>query len=176
MKPVDRHHSPNPIINSFKDKEGRWFWLLLLQADRHWPDLLRALGSPAFGDEERFSSIPDRMENAEALVAELDALFQTKTLDEWAPIFDREQVWFAPVQTLAELTEDPVAEASGAFIELESPEGPARQVATPAIFFGTPLEPEGWAPELGQNTEEILLELGFDWDRIIALKDAGVIP
>ena len=116
------------------------------------------------------------MENAEALVAELDALFQTKTLDEWAPIFDREQVWFAPVQTLAELTEDPVAEASGAFIELESPEGPARQVATPAIFFGTPLEPEGWAPELGQNTEEILLELGFDWDRIIALKDAGVIP
>ena len=59
---------------------------------------------------------------------------------------------------------------------MESPRGPVRQVATPAIFFGTPIKPEAWAPELGQNTEEILQELGYDWDRIGELKDAGAIP
>ena len=117
------------------------------------------------GEDPRFGSIPDRMQNSAALVAELGPLFQSKTLEQWGPIFDREQVWFAPVQTLAELTHDKVAEAAGAFVEMESPDGLARQVATPGIFFGTPIEPGAWAPELG-----------YDWDRIIALKEAGAIP
>jgi crotonobetainyl-CoA:carnitine CoA-transferase CaiB-like acyl-CoA transferase len=174
--PYDRHHAPNPIINSFHDSEGRWFWLLLLQADRHWPDLLRAIAPSELGDDPRFTTMVERGANAEAFVQELDALFQTKTLAEWSPIFDREQVWFAPVQTLPEFAADPVADAAGAFVEMESPQGPARQVATPAIFFGTPIKPESWAPELGQNTEEILQELGYDWDRIIKFKDSGAIP
>ncbi len=38
------------------------------------------------------------------------------------------------------------------------------------------MEVGGWAPELGQHTEEILLELGYDWDRIISLKELGAIP
>ena len=176
MKPYDRHNAPNPIINSFRDKNGRWFWLLLLQADRHWPDLLRAIAPSSLGADPRFASIPDRTANAEALVRELDAIFETKTLAEWSPIFDREQVWFAPVQTLPELAEDAVAEAAGVFIDMDSPQGPARQVATPATFFGTPIKPQSWAPELGQNTEEILQELGYDWDRIIESKEAGAIP
>jgi crotonobetainyl-CoA:carnitine CoA-transferase CaiB-like acyl-CoA transferase len=116
------------------------------------------------------------MANADQLVHELDALFTTKTLAEWAPIFDRENVWYAPVQTLPELASDPLAETAGAFVEVESPEGPKRQVATPATFYGTPARPGGWAPELGQDTEQVLLGLGYDWDGIIALKDAGAIP
>ena len=48
--PYDRFHAPNPIINCFQTKDERWMWLLLLQGDRHWPDLVRALGGgPADG-------------------------------------------------------------------------------------------------------------------------------
>jgi crotonobetainyl-CoA:carnitine CoA-transferase CaiB-like acyl-CoA transferase len=173
--PYDRRHAVNPIINSFHDRDGKWFWLLLLQADRHWPDLLRALGSPELGEDERFKDIPSRMANNTALVGELDRLFITRTLAEWGPIFDRENVWYAPVNTIAEVAEDPVAKAAGAFVELEGPEGPARQVATPADFYGTPIEQRNWAPELGQHTEEVLLELGYDWEKIGGLKDAGAI-
>jgi crotonobetainyl-CoA:carnitine CoA-transferase CaiB-like acyl-CoA transferase len=174
--PYDRFHSPNPIINSFQDRDGRWFWLLLLQADRHWPDLLRALQAEHLGDDPRFATIATRMANAEACVEALDDIFATKTLSEWAPIFDANQVWFAPVQTLPELAADPVAEAAGCFVEVESPDGPVRQVATPATFYGTPVANRAWPPELGQDTEQVLLDLGYDWDRIIALKDAGAIP
>jgi crotonobetainyl-CoA:carnitine CoA-transferase CaiB-like acyl-CoA transferase len=174
--PYDRHHAVNPIINSFRDTNGKWFWLLLLQADRHWPDLLRALGAERLNDDPRFSSIPARLQNAPELVDELDAIITTKTLEEWAPIFDRENVWFAPVNTLMDVASDPLAEQSGAFVEVEAPDGKFRQVATPADFYGTPVEVRGWAPELGQNTEEVLLELGFDWDKIIALKESGAIP
>jgi crotonobetainyl-CoA:carnitine CoA-transferase CaiB-like acyl-CoA transferase len=50
-------------------------------------------------------------------------------------------------------------------------------VNTPADFYGTPAEPTHWAPELGQDTETILIEeLGFDWDRIASLKELGAIP
>jgi crotonobetainyl-CoA:carnitine CoA-transferase CaiB-like acyl-CoA transferase len=174
--PYDRYHALNPIINSFQDKDGKWFWLLLLQADRHWPDLLRALDAGHLADDERFANIPNRMTNAEALVREIDTIIQQKTLAEWGPIFDRENVWWAPVQSTTEVIADPVARAAGVFIEVEGPEGPVTQVATPSDFYGTPVEHRRWVPELGQNTEEILLELGYDWDRIIALKNLGAIP
>ena len=174
--PYDRRHAPNPLINSFQDRDGRWFWLLLLQGDRHWPDLLAALQSESLADDPRFVDIKSRLENAEAVVAALDLIIKTKSLAEWGPIFDAHNVWFAPVQTLAELAFDPVAETAGCFVDMDGPEGPVRQVATPATFYGTPAEPGRWAPELGQSTEEILLELGYDWDGIIALKESGTIP
>ncbi len=174
--PYDRRHAVNPIINSFRDRDGKWFWLLLLQADRHWPDLIRALGVEWMAADERFNSIPARMQNAEALVAELDAVMAWKTLAEWAPVFDRENVWWAPVNTIEDVTTDPVAEAAGVFVQVPGPDGPVRQVATPADFYGTPIELRGWVPELGQDTEQVLLDLGYDWDGIIALKERGAIP
>jgi crotonobetainyl-CoA:carnitine CoA-transferase CaiB-like acyl-CoA transferase len=174
--PYDRQHAPNPVINSFQDRDGRWFWLLLLQGDRHWPDLLRALDARHLGEDPRFATMASRMVNAPDCVAAVDAILKTKPLSEWAPIFDANQVWFAPVQTLPELAEDPVAEAAGCFVMVDAPEGPVRQVATPATFYGTPVDNRRWAPELGQDTESILLQLGRDWDAIIALKETGAIP
>lgn len=176
IEPYDRFHAVNPIINSFQDKDGKWFWLLLLQADRHWPDLLRAIGRPELAEDPRFAAIPERMQHAPELVAILDEVFAQRPLAEWSAIFDRENVWYAPVQTVMDVASDPVAKSAGVFVEMESPQGPARQVATPATFYGTPIELTTWAPELGQHTEEVLLELGLDWDRIIALKEAGAIP
>ncbi len=173
--PYDRLHAVDPIINSFQDKDGRWFWLLLLQADRHWPDLLRALEALHLAGDERFATIPNRMTNSEALVNAIDTIIRQKTIDEWGPIFDRENVWWAPVQSTVEVIADPVALAAGVFVDVPGPEGPVTQVATPSDFYGTPVEHRGWVPELGQNTEEILLELGYDWDRIISLKDLGAI-
>jgi crotonobetainyl-CoA:carnitine CoA-transferase CaiB-like acyl-CoA transferase len=174
--PYDRFHAPNPIINCFQSGDGRWFWLLLLQADRHWPDLLRAIDREDLLHDERWRDITVRRANSDSLVRELDGEFRKRTLAEWAEVFDRENVWFAPVNSISEALEDPVAQASGAFVEVAGPDGPVRIVNTPADFYGTPGAPRGPAPELGQHTEEVLLELGFDWDRIIALKDAGAIP
>ena len=172
----DRHHALNPIINCFKSKDERWFWLLLLQADRHWPDLLRAIGREELLEDERFAKIDVRREHSEELVDELDAVFATKTLDEWETIFDRENVWFAPVNSISDVIDDPVAHEAGAFKDVEGPDGPVSMVATPADFSDTEAGPQGLSPELGQHTEEVLLELGYDWDQIIPLKEAGAIP
>ncbi len=176
VRPYDRYHALNPLVDCYQAGDGRWFWLLLLQADRHWPDLCRAIGREDLLEEPRFAEIGLRSINASALVEELDKLFATKSLDEWGQAFDRENVWWAPVNSVTEVVDDPVAKEAGAFVEVPGIEGPIGGVATPADFYGTPWQPQGYAPELGQHTEEILLELGYDWDRIGALKDGGVIP
>ncbi|HYM16407.1 MAG TPA: CoA transferase [Dehalococcoidia bacterium] len=174
--PYDRYHAPNPIINSFHSSDGRWFWLLLLQGDRHWPDLLAALGREDLKNDARWSNIVARRENAASLVDELDKEFGKRTLDEWGPILDRHNVWWAPVNTISQALQDPVAQASGAFREVAGPDGAQPMVNSPADFYGTPVGPRGIAPELGQHTEEVLLELGYDWDAIIGLKESGAIP
>lgn len=178
MAPIDRFHAPNPLINPFRDSEGRWFYLLMLQGDRHWPDFLRAIGNPPeLANDERFKDIPARRDNNTVLVEMMDRILATKPLVEWGPIFDANDVWFAPVQTLAEVVEDPVVRAAGAFVTMDSPQGPVEQVNTPADFYGTPAAPGEWAPELGQHTEMILTEdLGYDWDRVASLKELGAIP
>jgi crotonobetainyl-CoA:carnitine CoA-transferase CaiB-like acyl-CoA transferase len=51
-----------------------------------------------------------------------------------------------------------------------------RMVASPADFAGTPWAPRSVPPEHGQHTEEVLLELGYDWDDIGSFKDGGAIP
>ena len=172
----DRQHAINPIINSFCAGDGKWFWLLLLQADRHWPDLCRAIGRDDIRTDPRFADITSRRVNGTQLVEELDAVFATKPLAEWAEIFSANNVWFAPVNMVHEVLEDPVVQASGAFVDVPGPDGPVRMVASPADFSETKWEPRGIQPELGQHTEEVLLELGYDWDQIIPLKERGVIP
>jgi crotonobetainyl-CoA:carnitine CoA-transferase CaiB-like acyl-CoA transferase len=172
----DRFHGPNPLITCYEAGDKRWFWLLLLQADRHWPDLCRAIGREDLLTDERFAEITNRRAHGAQLVADLDEVFATKGLDEWGKLFDEHNVWWAPVQNVFELVSDPVARRAGVFVEAPGPEGPQQVIATPADFLGTPIEPSAAVPELGQHTEEVLLELGRDWEEIVALKERGAIP
>jgi crotonobetainyl-CoA:carnitine CoA-transferase CaiB-like acyl-CoA transferase len=80
------------------------------------------------------------------------------------------------LNTVPQAVEDPVVQASGAFVDVAGPDGNIKLVNTPADFYGTPGAPRGVSPELGQHTEDVLLEMGLDWDRIIALKERGAIP
>ena len=111
-----------------------------------------------------------------ALDEAMGAVMAEKTRDEWAAIFDREGIWWAPVQTMEEVIADPVMAEAGAWASEPTPAGETRVVASPVDFDGTPWALRGPAPEFGQHTEEVLLEIGFDWDAIISLKDRGLIP
>jgi crotonobetainyl-CoA:carnitine CoA-transferase CaiB-like acyl-CoA transferase len=175
--PMTRTQTPNPLISSYRDRDGRWFWLLGLQGQRHWPDLVRAVDRPAWLSDERFATMQARRANCGELVALLDAIFATRPLAEWGPILDAAGMWWAPVQTTQELIEDPQAIACGAFVDVPQQDGSsARAVATPVDFSDTRWAPGGPSPELGQHTEEVLLELGYDWEAIGGLKERGAIP
>ncbi len=173
---ADRASMGNPAINCYRDSDGRWFWIVGLDADRHWPPLARVVGHPEWIDDERFATRSARTRNAATLIAELDAIFSGKPLAEWAKHFEAEEdFWWAPVQNTEEVLADPQVQACGGLAEV--PDGPTTTVlpATPADFDRTPGRHRWMAPEPGQHTDEVLRELGRDDAAIAALRDAGVL-
>jgi crotonobetainyl-CoA:carnitine CoA-transferase CaiB-like acyl-CoA transferase len=175
--PMTRTAMPNPVISSYRAGDDKWFWLLGLQGDRHWPDLLRAIGHPELANDPRFANMRARRENCAELVALLDSIFATKPLAEWGTILDAANMWWAPVQTTTEVVADPQARAAGGFVSVPVVDGaPVEMVASPVDFSDTRWAPRANAPELGQHTEEILLELGYDWESIAALKEKRAVP
>jgi len=166
----------NPAINNYQDRDGRWFWLVGLEGDRHWPPLARAVGHPEWVEDARFADARSRAANAAELIALLDAIFATKTREEWGAIFDAEhELWWAPVQTIDEVLADPQAHAAGGFVEV--PDGVATTLlpATPADFHGTPIEHRHMAPAHGEHGEELMRELGKTAAEIAALRASGAL-
>ena len=154
--PEDRTVSSTPLVNCYRAADDRWFWLIGLEADRHLPGVLAAVGRPELADDERFGTARDRRLNAAALIKELDAAFATRTRDEWAARFDEHSVWWSPVQSLAEVLADPQARAAGAFVTMATGED---SVAPPAGFGERDVTARP-VPALGADTDEVLLEIG----------------
>jgi crotonobetainyl-CoA:carnitine CoA-transferase CaiB-like acyl-CoA transferase len=150
----------NPAVNNYTAGDGRRFWIVGLEGARHWPPLARVVGRPEWLEDPRFDTPRGRFEHGRALIAELDAIFATKPLDEWAEIFATEPDFFwSPVNTIDDLLADPQFHASGALVDVPDDEGTMPMLASPADFHGTPCAPRFRAPRLGEHTEEVLAEL-----------------
>ena len=174
--PTSIDSPPNPLINVYTCADGKAFWMLGLEGDRHWPNLVRALGEPAWTRDARFVSTETRLTHAPELTHQLQEVFRTATRAEWTDVFDREGVWWSPLQATHETIEDPQARAAGGVVEVPTGDGSTVPgVASPVDFSGTPWRVRDMPPELGQHTELVLVELGLDWDEIESLRQAGVI-
>jgi crotonobetainyl-CoA:carnitine CoA-transferase CaiB-like acyl-CoA transferase len=170
--PVARREARNPLYNTYRAGDGSWFHLLGLQPDRHWEPLLRAVDALALRDPT-FATSPGRAEHSRELIRVLDAVFAGDPMDAWRQRFDDAGVWWAPVQAPFDLLDDAQAHAAGAFVDAPVAEGIARTVATPVDFSATPWSVRRRSPEPGEHTEEVLLEIGYDWDAISRLRDEG---
>ncbi len=82
---------------------------------------------------------------------------------------------FAPVRDHAAVVADASTWANGYFVNVADGEGERAVVGSPVRFSETPARASATLPELGQHTEEVLLELGYGWDDIAALGEAGAI-
>ena len=165
----------NPLVGSYRTKDGRHISLVFLQPDRYWPDFCRVIGRPELADDARFADMASRRENAEACVAELDREFATRTFEEWKTVLARLDAPWAPVQSVAELLDDPQVVANGYIGDVVvDGETAYRLPAVPVQLDGHPPALRR-APEHGEDTESLLLESGYDWEQITALKESGVI-
>ena len=151
----------SPSINNYRAGCGRHFWVVGLEGDRHWPPLARLAGHPEWLDDPRFATALDRARNATQLTALLDAAWATRTLDEWAPLFDAEpDMFWSRVQDPYEVVNDPTLRDAGGIVEVPDGVATMPMIATPVDFHGTPWSPRAMAPELGQHTAEVLAALG----------------
>jgi crotonobetainyl-CoA:carnitine CoA-transferase CaiB-like acyl-CoA transferase len=172
----DRRRIPNPATNCYRDRDGRWFWIVGLEGERHWPPLARAAGHPEWIVDPRFAGPAERARNAEELIRLLDEVFATRTRAEWAEVFDAEEdLWWAPVQTVDEVVNDPQVRAGGGLVDVPDGASTTTLPATPCDFHGTPCSPRAMAPGLGQHSAEVLAELGLGAGEIAALRERGVV-
>ncbi|MCU1359224.1 MAG: L-carnitine dehydratase/bile acid-inducible protein [Ilumatobacteraceae bacterium] len=172
---ANRATARNPIANTYRTSDGRFLVLSMLQADRLWPGFCAAIGRDDLVDDPRFTDIPTREANSAACVAELDATFATRTLAEWTEALSAQPGPWAAVRRVRDLNDDRQVWANGYLQTVDYGDGRTLTLASaPAQFDEEPpqLNP---APAFGAHTEELLLELGRDWDQILALKDDGAI-
>lgn len=155
-----RESMGNPCMNNYAAQDGRRFWIVGLEPERHWPALCRAVGRPEWRDDPRFADARSRAANSAALIVALDEIFATRPLDEWAQIFAGEPDFFwSPINTLEDVVADEQFHAAGGIVDVPDGDAAVPMVATPADFYGTPWAPRSAAPELGQHTEEVLADL-----------------
>jgi len=164
----------NPLSNIYETKDGRWLYIAMLQPDRWWSRVCQALGREDLEHDSRFKTFEVRKKNHVALNRIFSEIFRSKTLEEWKPRL--EGIPYAPYQNFIEVIDDPQARANEIFVPIDHPTyGNMEVVASPIQLSETPATIRMPAPEMGQHTEEVLLEYGYTWEEIGRFKEQGVI-
>jgi len=134
------------------------------------------IGRPELAEDERFLALGFEPEVKAELFDRLAETFRERTTEEWAAMLRESGHRYAVVHDYDAVAEDPGAYENGYLQRIEHQEwGSISMIGCPIRMSETPASPGELAPELGQHTEEVLLELGLDWDAIAALREANAI-
>jgi len=171
----DRKATWNPLSCAYRTRDGRFLVLTMLDADRYWADFCEVIGHPELIADPRFLDMAARKANARACVEFLDRVFARRDYRDWCDTLRQAKGVWAPLQSPLEVHSDPQVAANGYLSDVEMVNGSQLTlVSSPAQFNEQPGRPTR-APEQGEHTEKVLLDLGVSWEEITSLKERGVI-
>jgi len=172
----DSEHFVRPNVRDLVYETADGYITMAAIGDDEWRATCKALGHHEWLDDPRFRTQADRIANADDRFDLTGQVLKTKTSAEWLAILDREQVPCAPILSPAEVIDDAQVRHNGLIVEYQHPfAGRTRQTRPAARFERTPQEIRRPAPTLGQDTDEVLGELGLSRDEFAALRAAGVV-
>ncbi|MBS9372262.1 CaiB/BaiF CoA transferase family protein [Rhodococcus sp. B50] len=166
----------NPLTGTYMTRDRRHIQLMFLQGDRYWPAFARLIGREDLVEDPRFVNMAARRANSAACIEELDGVFAKHTLEEWKHLLAELDAPWAPVQSVHEVVDDPQVAANGYIGEVRLDDGLVYRLPTVPVQLNHEPPALRRAPEHGEHTEAVLLELGYDWERIGSLNEKGVIP
>jgi crotonobetainyl-CoA:carnitine CoA-transferase CaiB-like acyl-CoA transferase len=167
--PYPREQCPTPMYNSYQTSDGRWFYLVGVEAARQLPKVLAAIGRADLASDERFAGARALTRNRTEVIEILDAAFAAEPIEHWAKVFDTHDVFYAPIQTPLEVINDQQARATGAWIRVDGAEIEGRPVETveaPIRWDGRSRVSTPAPPRAGEHNREILSWLGYSDDEI----------
>ena len=175
---LDRHRPKNPLAGqTYETADGRWLILCFMSGDRDWPIFAQAIGRGDLAADPRFTTGKDRASNALVLVGELDKTFASKPLREWQSLLDAARLAYGVAQTAQEIVADPQLYANHIVVPIDDGSAPPRYtVNSPVTVREESKVPPRTAPRLGEHSEEILRELGFNTAAIDCLHASSAVP
>jgi crotonobetainyl-CoA:carnitine CoA-transferase CaiB-like acyl-CoA transferase len=171
----DRDALPNPLVGTYRTRDGRFIQLMMMQSDRYWNEFCRFALCLDLADDPRFCDAGARFANSRECTRLLRELFAARSLDEWRVLFAGFGGIWAPLNLAREVHDDPQVVANGYIQTIQTMRGAALDVpANPIRFDQNPPSVSG-APEHGQHTEEVLMDLGLSFEEILKHKAKGTL-
>jgi crotonobetainyl-CoA:carnitine CoA-transferase CaiB-like acyl-CoA transferase len=170
-----RLYRGNPLYTIYRCADGKWVQFAMFQSGRFWPLVCRAIGRSDLLEDPRFGTPKDLSTNSTAAIREIQVELEKKTVREWEPIFDDLDLPWSPIHDGFDIANDEQARVNRYILTKTHRSGQSLEVIAPPFQIrGFEVCPEP-APEAGQHTEEVMLELGYTWDDIARIRDAGGI-
>jgi formyl-CoA transferase len=171
----DRTHPANAAMNVYRSSDGIWF-VLIVTPDK-FVTVVKAIGRPDLLTDPRFSSPAQIMANMTPLTAIFDELFGAHPMAHWHSVFAGLNVTFGEVRGPQEVINDPQLQENEIIVPLNGAGGKLTStISSPIKVHGVTKAPARRAPGLGEHTEEILGELGFDAKSIESFRESGAVP
>ncbi|GFG86580.1 MULTISPECIES: CaiB/BaiF CoA transferase family protein [Mycolicibacter] len=171
QQPPGVHGSPiNPLVGVYATADERYISFVMMQPTKFWADVCRHMELDDYIDDPRFATAQSFAEHTPAAVEILREAMSKRTLPEWSERFATLAGPWAPVQDTLQAAQDAQIRANEYIVQA----GELELVANP-VQFDVAAPAAGPAPGFAEQTDEILEELGLDWDRIIELKTAGAV-
>ncbi len=169
----------NPLANHYECADGKWLLLCEAQSDRFWHAFCAAVGLEKLEKDAKFADARARRNNCLELTGILEGTFKTRPRAAWLNILETrgESMAFSTINDISEVSADPQVMLNGYIIELDHPTmGRVKMTGFPIRFSETPAAVRANAPNFGQHTEEVLIDiLGQTWEEIEKLKEEEVI-
>jgi len=165
----------NPLVGLYRAKDGGSLMLTMLQGHFYWADTIRHLGRPELAADPRFATPEAFHENADAVRELLSEIFASADLEEWRDRLATMKGQWGPFQTTAQIPGDPQVVANEIIREVDAGDGRCFRLVSNPVHFDEAAPELRKGPEHAQHTEELLLELGYAWERIAELKAKGTV-
>ena len=157
-----------PWYNTYECSDGRWFGIGSIEP-HFYEALCKVMGLEEYLDKQHDQSIYPEMK------AKYEAVFKTKTADEWMEIMSQHDICAAPVLEMDRVVTDPHNVARGMVVEVDSPIGKVKQIGVGAKLSDTPGQVRTTAPIIGQHTNDVLKGIGYDEAKIASLRESGAV-
>ncbi|MCP3473275.1 CoA transferase [Bradyrhizobium sp. CCGUVB1N3] len=168
-----RERALNAVTNHYQCKDGRWIILSLLSEDRQWPTLARCMGREDLITDARFATKPARHARSVELIRIFDEVFATKDLAEWRKILDGNGLVFGVVGILDDIPNDQQMLDNEVLVPFEN--DTMLTINSPIWVDGTTKVQPRKPPEVGEHSDDILREAGYDEATIKTLRASGAV-
>ncbi|MFD3457639.1 CaiB/BaiF CoA transferase family protein [Streptomyces sp. NPDC058691] len=175
-RPADRSDPPNALANAYRTADDRWVLLAFANEDKEVPLFLHAIGCPEAARNPDYADTPSRRLHAAEIAALLDKTFATRPLAEWREVLDAAGLTYGVVQTFEEFAKDPQLLANKILVPIED-DGTEQHltVDSPVRLEQERKVPARPAPDLGEHTDSVLRDLGYDDAGIQSLRTAEAV-